>query len=84
MTDSKASAFCAWCRRWERNGQWVLLGADQPTPVVVTHAICPECFHRVTGGAHPARDPAADADDLGELREHEPGQRSKPRDGAGE
>lgn len=38
---------CAWCGRWERDGNWVAQDLDSTVPAAVSHSICPECAEKM-------------------------------------
>src|SRR5687767_15266153 len=44
--------YCAWCRRWYRNGRWMPLELDDTLPGVVSHTICVECAEKVRSEEH--------------------------------
>jgi superfamily II helicase len=58
--------YCAWCRRWYRNGKWMPLELDDTLPAVMSHTICVECAEKVLRGElQPERPPGgAEADEL--------------------
>jgi hypothetical protein len=42
--------YCAWCRRWQREGEWVAPSLHEAAPLVASHTICPQCAERVARG----------------------------------